>query len=177
MATLVLTVTGADRAGLVSSLSTSVADHGGSWLTSRMARLAGTFAGVVLVEVPDERVEAFRDGVSQLSATGLDVAVKAAGAASVYAGIPLRLNLIGHDRPGIVYQISAALAAHGASFEQLETRTREAPMSGGVLFEVEADVIAPSSADVPALHSALEAIADELMVDIELTDPARPAHP
>lgn len=177
MATLVLTVTGADRAGLVSSLSTSVADHGGSWLTSRMARLAGTFAGVVLVEVPDERVEAFRDGVSQLSATGLDVVVKAAGAASANAGIPLRLNLIGHDRPGIVHQISAALAAHGASFEQLETRTREAPMSGGVLFEVEADVIAPSSADVPALHSALEAIADELMVDIELTDPARPAHP
>ena len=48
-----------------------------------------------------DSVEAFRDGVSQLSATGLDVAVKAAGAASVYAGIPLRLNLIGHDRPGI----------------------------------------------------------------------------
>ena len=58
MATLVLTLTGADRAGLVSELSTDVAAHGGSWLTSRMARLAGTFAGVVLVEIPDDRVEA-----------------------------------------------------------------------------------------------------------------------
>lgn len=172
MATLVLTVTGADRAGLVSSLSTSVADHGGSWLTSRMARLAGTFAGVVLVEVPDDRVEAFRHGVSGLAEAGLEVAIKPAGPAPATAGIPLRLNLIGHDRPGIVHQISAALAAHGASIDQLQTQTREAPMAGGVLFEVEADVIAPPGTDLSGLRAALEEIADELMVDVELTDPA-----
>ena len=67
MATLVLTLTGADRAGLVSDLSTDVAAHGGSWLTSRMARLAGTFAGVVLVEIPDDRVEAFSTVIDGLS--------------------------------------------------------------------------------------------------------------
>jgi len=171
MATLVLTVTGADRAGLVSSLSTSVAEHGGSWLTSRMARLAGTFAGVVLVEVPDEQVSAFREGVVRLADSGLAVAVTVAGPASATSGIPLRLNLIGHDRPGIVHQVSAALAAFGASIDHLATQTREAPMAGGVLFEAEVDVTAPPSADLPALRSALEEIADELMVDIEVSDP------
>ena len=170
MATLVLTLTGADRAGLVSDLSTDVAAHGGSWLTSRMARLAGTFAGVVLVEIPDDRVEAFSTVIDGLSDRGVEVVIRHAAPATQLAGIPLQLNVIGHDRPGIVHQVSAALAAHGASIEELETQTREAPMAGGVLFEVKANLLAPSDIDQDALRQALEAIADELMVEIELSE-------
>ncbi|WP_252976288.1 ACT domain-containing protein [Janibacter melonis] len=56
MTDLVLTVTADDRAGLVSRLAQVVADRGGSWTTSSMAHLAGTFAGVVLVSVPADGV-------------------------------------------------------------------------------------------------------------------------
>ncbi len=57
MAHLVLTVVGDDRAGLVQSLADAVASHGGNWETSELAELAGAFAGIVLVSVPDDRVD------------------------------------------------------------------------------------------------------------------------
>ena len=52
MTKLVLTLLGDDQPGLVSRVSRVVADEGGSWLESQLARLAGTFAGIALVEVP-----------------------------------------------------------------------------------------------------------------------------
>ena len=55
---LVMTVLGNDRPGLVSSLADTVASHGGNWLESRMARLAGQFAGIVRIECPSETADA-----------------------------------------------------------------------------------------------------------------------
>ena len=49
MATLVLTLIGDDRAGLVNAVAEVVARHGGNWERSQMAELAGKFAGIVLV--------------------------------------------------------------------------------------------------------------------------------
>ena len=43
---LVMTVIGPDRPGLVEELSKTIAAHEGSWLESRMAQLAGHFAAV-----------------------------------------------------------------------------------------------------------------------------------
>ncbi len=57
MATLVLTVIGDDRAGLVNAVAQVVAGHGGNWERSQMAELAGKFAGIVLVTVPDNGVD------------------------------------------------------------------------------------------------------------------------
>ena len=53
MATLVLTVVGDDRPGLVDALSGVIAAHDGNWEQSRMAHLAQKFAGILLVQVPD----------------------------------------------------------------------------------------------------------------------------
>ena len=52
---LVMTVIGEDRPGLVEALAELIAAHEGSWDESRMARLAGHFAGVVQIHLPDER--------------------------------------------------------------------------------------------------------------------------
>ena len=58
MATLVLTVIGDDKAGLVNAVAQVVARHGGNWERSQMAELAGKFVGIVLVTVPDARRDA-----------------------------------------------------------------------------------------------------------------------
>jgi glycine cleavage system regulatory protein len=68
MATLVLTVIGDDRSGLVSALSGVIADHGGSWERSQMARLAGKFAGIVVVSVPDAGADALIRDLGPLEA-------------------------------------------------------------------------------------------------------------
>jgi glycine cleavage system regulatory protein len=172
MATLVLTVIGDDRSGLVSALSGVIASHGGSWERSQMARLAGKFAGIVVVAVPDDRAEALIAELGPLGTQGLlDVTVeRGADEGAVGADVTrLTLELVGADRPGIVHDISQALAARQVSIEELSTATREAPMVGGMLFEVTATLLAPSTVSIAELQGVLEELANELMVDLSLS--------
>jgi glycine cleavage system regulatory protein len=76
---------------------------------------------------------------------------------------------VGADRPGIVHAISRALAAGDVGIEELQTETREAPMAGGMLFEATATLLAPPGRSADELRLMLEEIADELMVDLDLS--------
>lgn len=168
MTKLVLTLLGDDQPGLVSRVSRVVADEGGSWLESQLARLAGTFAGIALVEVAPDRVEALRVALAGLSDV-LEVTVKEAATPAPVEGRRLVLHLVGHDQPGIVRSITEALAARGVSIEQLATAIVEAPMAGGLLFEADAVLTAPADVATDDLQKDLEALAQELMVDLDLS--------
>jgi len=168
MTKLVLILLGDDRPGLVSAVSSAVADFGGSWLESQLARLAGTFAGIALVEVPADNVLALRTALRGLSDI-VDVEVRDAAAPASSTGRRLVLHLVGHDQPGIVRQVTEALASRGVSIEQLATATVEAPMAGGLLFEADAVLTAPEGVSTEELQADLEALARELMVDLDLT--------
>ncbi len=173
MTTLVLTVLGDDRAGLVSAVSAPLKANGASWERSQMARLAGKFAGIVEVAVDSAGVDALTLDLEALSGEGLSVHVERTGPAeadtTVGGGPHFSLDLIGADRPGIVADISALLAGSGVSIEELSTQVREAPMAGGLLFEAHATLTAPPGADGAALRNALEQLADELMVELTLS--------
>lgn len=170
MAKLVLTAIGDDRPGLVSALAGAVAAREGNWLESQMARLAGKFAGIVLVDVPEGAVESLVADVEGLGV--LDVAIRRIeGAPAEAPGDPVVLHLLGHDHPGIVHQVSQVLADKGVSIDELHTAAFEAPMAGGQLFEADAIVRLPVGMDIDELRDALEALALELMVDLELSAP------
>jgi glycine cleavage system regulatory protein len=168
MATFVLTVIGDDRAGLVNALADVVADHGGNWERSQMAELAGQFAGIVLVTVPDPDASSLLASLEALDGI-LEIQAHRGGDEPAPAR-RLSLELIGGDRPGIVREITGVLTLHGVSIEQLTTTTREAPMAGGILFEAQAILDVRGSTTATALRAALEAVANELMVDIEVDD-------
>jgi glycine cleavage system regulatory protein len=170
MATFTLTCVGDDRPGLVSALSAPISAHGGSWERSQMARLAGKFAGVLLVEVPDDRADALVSDLTALTEIGLSVVLERTSAPPPHASLRLSLDLLGADHPGIVAEISAALAAEGIGIEELSTDLREAPMAGGLLFEARAVLEAPPDTSMDALSATLEAIAHSLMVEISLSD-------
>ena len=171
MTDLVLTVTAEDRPGLVAQLADVVVEHGGSWTGSRMAHLADTFAGVVLVTVPAARVDELRESLDRLGDSGIAVATRVAGAERTPAGgEELTLTLVGQDRPGIVQQVAGALAQAGVGIEEMETETREAPMAGGLLFETRATLALPAGVGADAVRAALEEIADELLVELTLHD-------
>ena len=172
MTPLVLTLIGDDRAGLVSAVAAAVRTHGGNWERSQMAELAGKFAGIVLVTVPDERVDEFTDALQPLSGL-LDVTVQrapgdaadAGDGAGDGAGVEssrrrFTLDLLGTDRPGIVSDVSAVLAEHDVNIESLATATREAPMAGGMLFEATAELELRPGTDVESLRAALEELAN-----------------
>jgi glycine cleavage system regulatory protein len=164
MASLILTVVGADRPGLVRALSEAVAARGGSWLESRMARLAGQFAGIVLVDAP----ESLLDDLRALENQGLRIVVQSGspGAAAIEAKPLLALEVVGNDRPGIVRDIAQILAESEVNIEELTTGVASGSFSGETLFRVTALVRAPNAAAVDAMRIGLEQLGNELMVDI-----------
>jgi len=170
MATFILTALGDDRPGLVSALSTPINEHGASWERSEMARLAGKFAGIVVVSVADAKVDALVADLTALNVQGLHVAMQRTDETVERESQRLHLELLGADHPGIVAEISASLAERDVSIEELSTDVHEAPMSGGMIFEARAVLDAPLTTDTEALRSTLEALADELMVEIRLSD-------
>jgi len=166
---LVLTLIGADRPGLVERVSQVIADHDGSWEQSRMARLAGHFAGILQVRVPDDRAADLSRALGALSSEGLAINVTDSEPAEGVEGETLLdLELVGQDRPGIVKEIARAAASVGVNVLSLESHVSPAPMSGETLFTARARLQAPPSLAVDALRESLEKIAEDLMADIHV---------
>ncbi|MCP5156248.1 MAG: ACT domain-containing protein [Ectothiorhodospiraceae bacterium] len=171
MTTLVLTFMGEDRPGLVDSLSGVVARHGGNWERSSMAHLGSKFAGVLEVSVAEGGVDALGAGLQALGAeAGLSITVDRATPELESRYRRLHLDIVGQDRPGIVHDISHALAERGISIERLDTETISASMSGGTLFQAEAVLRAPDTLAMDDLVTALETLANELMVDVDVEE-------
>jgi glycine cleavage system regulatory protein len=166
---LVLTIIGDDKPGIVEQLSDRILATGANWEESRMARLGGKFAGLLRVTVDRARADALAAELTRSETGGLTIVVEQSGErAGSYRTV--RLELLGHDRPGIVRDISRALAHHRVNIEELETDVTSAPMSGEALFRARVELGVPSTVTTEMLRDRLEAIAGELMVDLMLED-------
>ena len=174
---LVLTLIGPDRPGLVHALSETVAAGGGNWLDARMASLAGQFAGILLLAIDAAKADALLVALRKLETSGLELTiqesdttvVEPSGAAERLA----RIELIGLDRPGIVRDISRAIAARNASITELETEMVSGSFSGEAMFKAQVLVQLPPGVDLDTLRADLEALANELMVDLDLESALR----
>lgn len=169
MSSLVLTLIGEDRPGLVSSLSQRVTACGANWLDSHMASLAGKFAGLLLVEVPEARADELIASLRELEQQGLQLVIqRGSGSAPAAQGRVLKLELTGQDRPGIVREISQTFAERGASIEEMETAFFSGSFSGEDMFEMRARVRTPVNVSDAALRQAIESLSHSLMVEIHL---------
>jgi len=167
---LILTVIGKDRPGLVEALADLIAKHEGNWDESRMARLAGHFAGVVQIHLPENQAESFTTALPTLAARGLSVSVVDSDWTLVYVDHrnSLQLELVGQDRPGIVREISSKLAALGVSMQDLRTVIESASMSGERIFRAQAELVPSAQTSFEQIRAALEPLADDIMIDITL---------
>jgi methionyl-tRNA formyltransferase len=175
---LVVTVIGTDRPGIVNLLSDVAQRFGANWAGSRMASLAGQFAGMVHFEVENRSAESFSRGLRELGSAGLHVVI-ARGEAEAAPGPrrTIRLELVGQDRPGIVRELSGRLATRGVSIDELHTEIASAAMSAERLFKVNALLTVPAGLADDLLKHELEALANEMMVDIEVGEPASGVSP
>lgn len=164
--TLVMTVLGADRTGLVEAVAKVVAEHGGNWLESRMCRLGGEFAGIVRVTVPKAQQQALEDVLGKLA--GLTIVVR--GDEPLQSAAPavlVSLEVVGQDRSGIVREITRALSAQGINVEELATECVSAPMSGEALFQARAKISVPANVALDKLRQTLESGLTGLTVELE----------
>ncbi|MDR3298898.1 MAG: glycine cleavage system protein R [Candidatus Accumulibacter sp.] len=163
---LVLTVIGDDRPGIVGQLSAAISKHDGNWLQSSMLHLSGKFAGIVCVDIKEERLDALKAELGALP--GLRINAEVSKGTAAVSGRHLTLTLVGHDRIGIVLEVSYVLAKHAVNVEELNTHTTSAPMSAEILFHATAELTASPSLDTRALVYDLEQISNDLVVDITL---------
>lgn len=170
---LVLTIIGADRPGLVDALSQAVTQHDGNWMEGRMSSLAGKFAGILLVSVADDRADALTNALQALESEGLKVVIeRSTVSGKSEAGYrPLQLELVGQDHPGIVHDISHALASHSINIDKLSTYCTSASWSGETLFHANIELSVPQKVITDDLRETLESLANEIMVDITLDEP------
>jgi glycine cleavage system regulatory protein len=168
---IIMTIIGPDRPGLVQSVAEAIRRHGGNWLESRMSRLGGHFAGILRVQIPSELAEGLARELQGLRTSGLQVLLATEPAApETSASTRLRIDLVGQDRPGIVHEIARTLAASGVNVEELSTECASAAMSGEVLFKAIAQVRLPSHCDPAGLRGQLEKLADDLIVDLTFVE-------
>ena len=164
---LVLTVIGKDRPGIVNRLSDVAQRFGANWAGSRMAGLAGQFAGIVHFQVPDEKLDPLAAALRALASENLVIVIAEDDGAAPVAQRMVRLQLVGNDRPGIVRDFSGCLARRGVSIEELHTEFESAPMSADPLFKVNALLAVPKALSDAELKRELEGLATEMMVDFE----------
>ena len=169
--TLVLTIVGVDHPGIVNLISKTVSAHGGNWHESRMAHLAGQFAGLMRAQVPSGRYDDLRQALEALSSEGLQVTVVKDSAPKMVADKEMQtldLEVTGSDHPGIVRDISAVLAKLGVNVEELTTELSPAPMSSHTLFKASAKLNASIALDLDRLQDELETLSHDLIIELSV---------
>jgi len=166
----IITFIGDDRPGLVEELSAVITDHGGNWQESRLQQLAGKFAGLVSVSLPGDRGEDLRTALKALAPIGLSVKVTALDSQSgaERAGRTIRLTIVGPDRPGIVREISGALARQHINVVDMHSDVSSAPMSAEAMFSASVEAQIAEQSDLDELSEKLEEIANLMLVDVQL---------
>jgi glycine cleavage system transcriptional repressor len=168
---LVVTITCPDRPGIVEHVTDVVVAHGGNWEESRLARLGGDFAGIVMVSVPNEQANELTTALASLADDEMTIAVKHTlpiTPSTQVGHVVYTLRLEGADHVGIVHDVTAYLAKQQINVEAMETNVVAAPMSATPLFHMEAQLDVPPSLTIDDLRENLQHIAEQLGVDIDV---------
>ena len=160
----VLTCIGQDRPGLVNAISEAIAASGGNWLESRLEHLAGQFAGIVLIRLPEDRIPSLTTALQALP--GLSVTIAHGSTAEEPPLEPLVLEILGHDRPGIVRDVTQAITKLGVNIEEFSSSIQSAPFTGEDMFRAVLKLGLPEHVSSDEVRRVLERLADEIMVDL-----------
>ena len=169
----ILTVMGVDRPGLTQAVAEAVADVGGSWLESHLMSMAGMFVGSVHVELAASNLRSLEQRLASLRTERLQVTVVPVGSAETEQAEPeqlLFLELVGQDRPGIVQEVTTALADLGVNIANFESAVENSSWSGSRLFRATAELMLPEGIGEDQVREALEGLSGEIMVDLDAVE-------
>jgi glycine cleavage system transcriptional repressor len=164
---LVLTASGHDRPGVIEEFTKLLLSHEGNVESSRVARLGGDFALLMLVSAPQERIEHLRAALGELHYAKFDVQTRLTETKTdedCAGSVPCGITVSGADHMGIIYQIARYLREQGINVETMSTEVVAAPMSGSPLFTMSAVVRVPAKLSLDDVKEALEYIGDEVGV-------------
>ncbi|GAB2696875.1 ACT domain-containing protein [Aliiglaciecola sp. 3_MG-2023] len=166
MKPIILTLIGKDKPGLVVSLAQKVYSLGGNWLASNFSYMAGHFAGFVEVDIPVENHDTLIDFLQKHP----DLTIHSVSADNETDDKPdiVEIDIMGNDKPGIVQELTSTLNRFNINIIKFESSCQSAPNWGSLLFKAHAVVAIPSGFQLDELSEALEDIANDLIVDVDL---------
>jgi glycine cleavage system transcriptional repressor len=169
---LVFTLTGPDRIGIVEEVTQVLLEHDGNVETSRMVRLGGEFAILMLVSMPADQIATLNKAVELLIAAGYKITTSQTDqeyADKQRGWLPYQIELQGADHEGIVHEVARYLAQRGINIESMDTALVPAPMSGAPLFTMKAQVAVPPDLVEQDWVAVLEGVGQHLNVDIQVS--------
>ena len=167
---LIITIIATDRPGLVNSISEVLEDHNGNWTESRMAHLAGKFAGLLQVSIDENDLESLTNALNDIQTNDLNILIEKAETTNKPTPTKtLTIEILCQDRIGIINDVTEELAKLNVNIEELDSNVKEASMSGGMLFSAELKLGLPEGVDADAVEDCLEKLSDQLMIDINLS--------
>lgn len=161
---VILTVLANDKPGIAERLSQKIEKYQGNWLESRMATMAGKFAGIIRVEIEEEHVPELQKGLQTLRDEGLAIQFELGETPEDPVNVHT-VEVVGNDRPGIIREVTEALTPIGVNVIDLQTEIEPAQMSGGNLFKAKIKYTIKESQPDSIVTEALEALSPDLMVD------------
>ena len=171
---LVVTTVGPDRRGTVETISEIMLSHDANVEESRMARLGGEFAVIMLVSLAGEKESELLTGLDSLKEQGLTVITRPTNLSrlEIFQGfVPYEISVIGADHEGIMYSVARYLSVERIQVETVDARITKAPNTGTPIFSMRADVQVPPELTLSQLRDKLSEVGDELGVDIEVKLP------
>jgi len=160
---LVISFITEDRPGLVEKLSNVIKYHQGNWQTSSLHHLSGFFAGVIEIAVDKSQCDALKDALSGL--TDFKINIEQTNPEKANRAADIVLELTANDREGIVQEISSIIHNQGGNMIKLVSTQDNAAHTGQALFKAKI-TLSVKDEQTENLISALENLADDLMVDI-----------
>jgi len=171
---LVLTAVGPDKVGTVEIITNVVTGHQANIEESRMARLGGEFAVIMLLSLANEKLQPLQGALQTLQEKGLTITYNRTDltrAVEFRGYVPYEISVFGADHEGIVHRVSRYLAAEGINVEEMETHVKPAPNTGTPLFSMRAIVQAPPKLTLSQLRHKLADVGEAIDVDIEIKLP------
>ncbi|WP_133468489.1 glycine cleavage system protein R [Paraglaciecola marina] len=166
MKPMIFTLVGQDKPGLISDLAKTVFDMGGNWLGSNFSHMAGHFAGFVEVNLPQDKHLDLIECFSQHP--DLKIHLLAGDLESSSQQKSAKIEIMGNDKAGIVQELTQVLSQFNLNIVKFDSNLESAPNWGGSLFKAKATITIAEDFDLDSLRETLEAVANDLMVDIEI---------
>lgn len=165
----VISIITRDKPGVIEKISKIINEHKGNWLASNFCRLSGQFAGIVEFSCPSEESVHTLNALESLSNHDFQLHIAKGEDHHPQQSKIAQLSIMGNDKSGIIKEISHILASHHVNLLKLTSTCESAPNWGSLLFKAQADIELPSDLDIDELTEALEEIANDLIVEVELT--------
>ena len=132
-----------------------------------MSHLAGQFAGIVQVELPELELAKFSLELGQIDDLNITIQEGHPTSSDIEPQDLLSISIVGNDRKGIIQEVTKALHSVDANIEQLGSQLESAPNTGQLLFRANVTALLPEHSSIEELTDAIENLGDDVMVDVE----------